>query len=72
MVAAWDCECYGNVKINFDIPHLDPSENLARVKALLLHALGDMVTCSAAVLDEDLDSALDAAARELAADAEVL
>lgn len=84
------------VSINLDIPHLDPtSENKARVKALLLHALNDMVTnnghlidesrdfalaqlitgrvtCSGDVLDEDLDNALDIAARELAKEAGVL
>lgn len=84
------------VSINLDIPHLDPtSENKARVKALLLHALNDMVTnnghlideskdyalaclitgrvtCPGDTLDEDLDNALDKAARELAKEAEVL
>jgi hypothetical protein len=85
-----------NVRINFEIPHFDPtSENCARVKALLLHALSDMVTnnghliddardfalaqlvtgkqtCSGLVPEEEVEAALDAAARELAKDAEVL
>ena len=83
------------VTLNFEVPHCDPtSENCARVKALLLHALDDMVrnnghliddsrdyalgrlvtgqvTC-AMVPEEEVEAALDAAARELAEDAEVL
>lgn len=85
-----------NVGINFEIPHFDPtSENVRRVKDLLLHALRDMatnnghlieasrdfalaclvtgkVTCSGTVPDEEVEAALDAAARELAEEAEVL
>lgn len=85
-----------NVTINFEIPHFDPtSENKARVKALLLHALRDMVTnnghlidesqdfslaqlitgritCSGLVPDDEVEVALDEAARELAKDAKVL
>jgi hypothetical protein len=84
------------VSINLDIPHLDPtSENVQRVKDLLLYALSDMVTnnghlinesrdfalaqlvtgkvtCSLSVPDEEVEAALDAAAIELAEDAEVL
>lgn len=84
-----------NVSINFDIPHLDPtSENLARVKDLLLYALSDMVANNGHLIDasrdyalgrlvsgmvtiglvpkDEVEAALDAAARELAREAEVL
>lgn len=84
------------IHINLDIPHFDStSENLQRVKDLLLFALSDMVTnnghlidesrdyalaclitgritCSGAIPEDQVEAALDEAARELAKDAEVL